>query len=83
MLGDGCRLRSGAVVKNSILWEGATIGSDATIQNSIIGKNVAIENGCTGGGCVSLRSKSARMNLSPAPTHNRCLQKFVIAERHC
>jgi NDP-sugar pyrophosphorylase family protein len=45
VLGDGCRLRSGAVVENSILWKGATIGSDATVQNSIIGKGVAIENG--------------------------------------
>ena len=45
VLGDGCRIRSGAVVENSILWEGATIGSDATVQNSIIGKGVAIENG--------------------------------------
>jgi len=45
VLGDGCLLRSGAVVEKSILWEGATIGSDATIQNSIIGKSVAIENG--------------------------------------
>jgi NDP-sugar pyrophosphorylase family protein len=45
VLGDGCRLRSGAVVGNSILWQGATIGSDATVQNSIIGKGVAIENG--------------------------------------
>ena len=45
VLGDGCRLRSGAVVENSILWEGATIGSDASIKNSIIGKSVAIENG--------------------------------------
>ena len=45
VLGDGCRLSSGAVVENSILWEGATIGSDASIKNSIIGKSVAIENG--------------------------------------
>ena len=45
VLGDGCRLRSGAVVENSILWENASIGSDATVKNSIIGKNVAIENG--------------------------------------
>ncbi|MBT3667504.1 MAG: NDP-sugar synthase [Opitutae bacterium] len=45
VLGDGCRLRSGAVVENSILWQGATIGSDATVQNSIIGKSVAIVNG--------------------------------------
>lgn len=45
VLGDGCRLRSGAVVENSILWEGATIGSGATVKNSIIGKGVAIDNG--------------------------------------
>lgn len=45
VLGKGCRIRSGAVVENSILWEGATIGSGATVQNSIIGKDVAIENG--------------------------------------
>ncbi len=45
VLGEGCRLRSGAVVENSIIWEGATIGSDATVQNSIIGKGVAINSG--------------------------------------
>jgi mannose-1-phosphate guanylyltransferase len=44
VLGNGCRLRSGAMVENSILWEGATIGSGATVQNSIIGKGVTIEN---------------------------------------
>ncbi len=43
VLGNGCRIRSGAVVENSILWEGATIGSGATIQNSIVGKDVAVE----------------------------------------
>jgi NDP-sugar pyrophosphorylase family protein len=45
VLGNGCRVRSGAVIENSILWEGATIGSGVTIQNSIIGKGVAVENG--------------------------------------
>jgi NDP-sugar pyrophosphorylase family protein len=45
VLGDGCRLRSGAVVENSILWAGATIGSGATVKNSIIGKGVVVENG--------------------------------------
>jgi mannose-1-phosphate guanylyltransferase len=44
VLGDGCRIRSGAVVENSILWDNATIGADATVQNSIIGKGVAVEN---------------------------------------
>ncbi len=44
VLGDRCRLRSGAVVENSILWAGATIGSGATVRNSIIGEGVAVEN---------------------------------------
>ncbi len=43
VLGDGCRIRSGAVVENSILWAGVTIGSSATVQNSIVGTSV--ENG--------------------------------------
>jgi NDP-sugar pyrophosphorylase family protein len=45
VLGDGCRIRSGAVVENSILWDGATIGSDATVQNSVIGKDATVESG--------------------------------------
>ena len=45
VLGDGCRVRSGAVVKNSILWKGATIGNNCSVQNSIIGEGVAIESG--------------------------------------
>jgi NDP-sugar pyrophosphorylase family protein len=45
VLGDDCRIRSGAVVENSILWEGVTIGSRATVQNSIIGNGVSIDSG--------------------------------------
>ena len=43
VLGEGCRLRPGAVVENSILWPGATIGNGITVQNSIIGEGVAID----------------------------------------
>ncbi len=43
VLGDGCRIRTGAVVENSILWEGVTIGSRATVKNSIIGSDVSVE----------------------------------------
>jgi NDP-sugar pyrophosphorylase family protein len=43
VLGDGCRVRSGAVVKNSILWKGATVGNNCSVQNSIIGEGVAID----------------------------------------
>ncbi len=44
VLGDGCRIRSGAVVENSILWEGVTVGARATVQNSVLGENVSVEN---------------------------------------
>ncbi|MBT5027413.1 MAG: NDP-sugar synthase [Nitrospinaceae bacterium] len=40
VLGEGCRIRSGAVVENSVLWKDVTIGSDATVQNSIVGTSV-------------------------------------------
>jgi NDP-sugar pyrophosphorylase family protein len=43
VLGDGCRLRSGAVVEYSILWTGATVGNDSSVQNSIVGEGVAID----------------------------------------
>lgn len=43
VLGDGCRIRSGAVVENAILWPKATIGASVTVKNSIIGEGVAID----------------------------------------
>ena len=42
VMGDGCRIRSGAVVKNSILWAEVTVGGGLTVQNSILGEGVAI-----------------------------------------
>ena len=42
VLGDGCRIRPGAVVKNSILWSKVTVGEGLTVQNSILGEGVAI-----------------------------------------
>ncbi|MFP6637633.1 MAG: NDP-sugar synthase [Nitrospinaceae bacterium] len=45
VLGTGCRVRSGALVENSILWEGVTISSDATVQNSIVGAGVTLGSG--------------------------------------
>jgi NDP-sugar pyrophosphorylase family protein len=42
VMGDGCRILSGAVVKNSILWAEVTVGRGLTVQNSILGEGVAI-----------------------------------------
>jgi NDP-sugar pyrophosphorylase family protein len=43
VLGDGCRVRSGAVVENSILWAGVTVGNNSSVKNSIVGEGVAID----------------------------------------
>jgi NDP-sugar pyrophosphorylase family protein len=45
VLGDGCRVRSGAVVENSILWARATVGNNSSVQNSIVGEGVSIDSG--------------------------------------
>ena len=42
VMGDGCRIRSGAVVKNSILWAEVTVDRGLTVKNSILGEGVAI-----------------------------------------
>ena len=45
VVGDGCRIRPGAVVENSILWPDATIGNDSTIKNCIISRGACIDAG--------------------------------------
>lgn len=62
VLGDGCRLRSGARVENSILWPGATVGNGLTVQNSIIGAGVTVEKNIKG---ESLASESRSETRHP------------------
>ena len=45
VIGNGCRIRPGAIVENSILWSDATIGSDSTIKNCIISRGAFIDAG--------------------------------------
>ena len=40
-----CKIKSGAVVKNSILWGGVTIGAGSTIKDSVIAQNITIGDG--------------------------------------
>jgi mannose-1-phosphate guanylyltransferase len=48
VLGDGCRVARGAVIRESLLWDGVVVGADARIEHAIvasrthIGKNAAI-----------------------------------------
>lgn len=41
-LGDHCRLKHGAVVENSVIWNDVEIGVDATVRNSVISHGVTI-----------------------------------------
>ena len=45
VIGPNCKIESGALVENSILWQGVTIGTNATVKNSIIAQNRIIEPG--------------------------------------
>ena len=51
VLGDGCRVRSGAVVENSILWTGVTAGNNCSVQNSIVGERLVIDSGANVKNC--------------------------------
>jgi NDP-sugar pyrophosphorylase family protein len=53
VLGDGCHIRSGAVVKNSILWSEVTVGGGFTVQNSILGKGVTVNKNVKNNSLVS------------------------------
>jgi NDP-sugar pyrophosphorylase family protein len=40
VLGNGCRVESRAVIENSVLWDGVSVGAHCTVQRSILGNGV-------------------------------------------
>ena len=42
VLGNGCRLKNGSVVENSVLWDGVTVGAHCTVRGSILGNGVTL-----------------------------------------
>jgi NDP-sugar pyrophosphorylase family protein len=42
VLGNGCHVKKNAVVENSVLWDGVTVGSDCTVRQSILGNSVTL-----------------------------------------
>ena len=51
-VGRGCRVDAGAVVRGSVLLDGAVIGVDAIVVDSVIGAGATIEAGAMVSGCV-------------------------------
>ena len=45
VIGPNCIVESGAVIENSILWGGVTVGAGATIKRSVIAQNKTIGGG--------------------------------------
>ena len=45
VIGPNCKIKNGAVVENSILWEGVTIGTGSTVKGSVVTQNRTIGNG--------------------------------------
>lgn len=42
VLGNGCRVKANAVIKDSVLWDGVTVDSDCVVKQSILGKGVTV-----------------------------------------
>ena len=45
VIGPNCKIKNGAVVENSILWEGVTIGAGSTVKGSVVTQNRTIGDG--------------------------------------
>ena len=45
VIGPNCIIKSGALVENSILWEGVTIGAGSNVKGSVIAQNRTIGDG--------------------------------------
>ena len=45
VIGPNCIIESGAVIENSILWGGVTVGAGTTIKRSVIAQNKTIDGG--------------------------------------
>ena len=45
VMGPNCNIKSGAIIENSILWEGVTIGAGSSIKGSVIAQNRTIGDG--------------------------------------
>ncbi len=45
VLGDGCRIESGAVVERSVCWDGVVVEKGATVSDSVLGSEVVVPQG--------------------------------------
>ena len=45
VIGPNCKIKNGAVIENSILWEGVTIGVGSTVKGSVVTQNRTIGDG--------------------------------------
>ena len=42
VLGDGCRIEAGAVVRDAVLWDGVVVGAGARVSDAILASNVRV-----------------------------------------
>lgn len=56
IIGDDCHIKSGAVIEDSIIWSGATVGANAILIDSVLGNNVEVADCCVLTGEVTTES---------------------------
>ena len=52
VVGHSCQLHEGAVLENSLVMDGGSIGAKAVVRGSVLGKNVHVGASCQIDGCV-------------------------------
>jgi mannose-1-phosphate guanylyltransferase len=57
VVGPGCRVEAGAVVRESVLLDGCVVGSGASVSGSILGPGAVVEPGATVEGVVTARGE--------------------------
>ena len=45
VIGPNCTVKNGAVIENSVLWDGVTIGNSTTVKQSVIATNITVGEG--------------------------------------
>lgn len=58
LIGDECRIESGAELEDTIVWSGTSIGSDAKLTDCVVGADCAIQAGTT-------QKETASVSTSP------------------
>lgn len=66
VIGDHCTIKCGAILNNSIVWSGSTVGANSFINNSVIGSACSIARGTYLNGASIVEPHISRVSQRPS-----------------